>query len=184
MKIRTNQKYVNAQHRTRAQNLRTPVRRSKPITIGSSDGFGEPQQACYSTVTEGSPFNSAQSSGGPQILAPGEISELQSIDAIICREKLLTSREVAGILGISVSTLHSWRRTKFKFAPRFVRIAGPRVRYRLRDLRAWLGKLGEAAGGEYERRGGNAEFDNPEFRDGSDIDGGKLNPRASGLPVG
>jgi predicted DNA-binding transcriptional regulator AlpA len=140
---RKNQIYFEAACRYREQNRRAPVKRSNVSGIGSGDGRSEPQQARYSVVTKATGSAVAQPSDSPQFLTPGEISELQSIDAIVCREKLLTSREVAGILGVSVETLHSWRRTKFKGAPRFVRLAGPRVRYRLRDLRDWLDRLGE-----------------------------------------
>ena len=140
---RPGQHYLNPQHRWKAHNRRRPARRSTPFPVAASDAYGAAQAACYHAVAESAHSPVAETSQGPQFLTPSEISELQSIDAIVCREKLLTSREVAGILGVSVETLHSWRRTKFKGAPRFVRLAGPRVRYRLRDLRDWLDRLGE-----------------------------------------
>ena len=50
-------------------------------------------------------------------------------------EKLLTRRECAKLLGVSVASLHTW--TKLGRAPKRLRI-GRQIRYRERDVLAWL----------------------------------------------
>jgi predicted DNA-binding transcriptional regulator AlpA len=136
------QRYLNATHRIRAQNLHTPVKRSKFSPVASEYGCGEPKPRCNSTVTEAKGSRGAQTSQGPQFLAPSEFSEFQSIDEIIQREKLLTAAELAGILGVRRATIKDWRQKRRKRGPQFVRISRMCVRYRLRDVRAWLDKLG------------------------------------------
>jgi hypothetical protein len=82
--------------------------------------------------------------GAPQILPRGAkaLEDLRTVDEIIRREKLLTPREVAAVLGISLETLRSWRGKRYRRDLRFIKLAGARVRYRLRDLRRWLDNLG------------------------------------------
>ncbi len=142
-KERPNQRYLDARHRYRAQNRRTPLKRSKAFLVASPDGQGETQAACYGVVAGASGNTGAQPSGSRQFLSPGEIlEEFRSIDRIIQHEQLLTPTEVAAVLGISVHTLHSWRGKTYRRDLKFINLAGKRVRYRLRDLKAWLDKLG------------------------------------------
>jgi DNA-binding transcriptional regulator YiaG len=138
---RANQVYANAEHRKRDKNRRWPVRRQSPAGSDATEANASAEKRCTAGVTplQGDIDRSFDS---PQILAPGEISDLCKIDATIRRERLLTAAEVAKILNVSVSTLHGWRGRRYKRPLKFVRISGPRVRYRLRDLKDWLDKLG------------------------------------------
>jgi hypothetical protein len=78
------------------------------------------------------------------------LADLKTVDEVIRRERLLSTDEVAAILGVSVETLKSWRgngcrRGKaYRLDLPFVRFRATRglVRYRLRDLLEWLEKLG------------------------------------------
>ncbi len=139
---RRNQVYFDAKHRQRDRERRYPRFRVSVSREPNQDSLRESQQARAECGPQlASPLR-AQPSDSPQILTPSEISELQNIDEIICRAKLLTGREVAELLGVSVSTLHDWRRLKRNCGLRFVRFSGDRVRYRLRDLAMWIDKLG------------------------------------------
>jgi predicted DNA-binding transcriptional regulator AlpA len=53
-------------------------------------------------------------------------------------EDLLKPGRAAELLGISKSTLQSWRLAGT--GPRFIRISARAVRYRLRDLEAWIAR--------------------------------------------
>lgn len=58
-------------------------------------------------------------------------------------DRLLTPEEVAAFLGIPVKTLYQWR---YKgVGPHGVRI-GRHVRYRQREVEAWLQQLSDPAG--------------------------------------
>lgn len=143
---------MNAQHRYRAQNRRAPLKRSKLSPMGSPDALDEQQAACYGVVTKATGSVGPQSSDPPQCLTPDAkaLEDFRTVDRIIQRERLLSTGEVAEILGVSVGTLKSWRgnacrRGKaYKLDLPFVRFRAGRglVKYRLRDLQDWLDKLG------------------------------------------
>ncbi len=141
---RPGQRYLDPQHRYRAHNRRRPARRSNALPVAASDALDEPQQACYRAVAGPSGPIGAQTPEGPQILAASAFSEFQILDQIIQREKLLTPREVAAVLGVSINTLRSWRGKRWRKDLPYVKLAGQHTRYRLRDLRAWLDRLGVA----------------------------------------
>ncbi len=54
---------------------------------------------------------------------------------------LLDPPSAAAILGLSVHTLKDWR--IHGIGPRFIRISSRRVRYRPRDIEAWIGSREE-----------------------------------------
>jgi DNA-binding transcriptional regulator YiaG len=141
---RVGQRYVNARHRYRAHNRRKPARRSSGFPVAALDASGESQQACYHAVAESSHGIGPQTSANTSNWTPSEkaLDDFRTVDDIIRREKLLTPREVAAVLGVSIQTLRTWRCRTYRRDLKFVKLAGQRVRYRLRDLQAWLGKLG------------------------------------------
>lgn len=51
-------------------------------------------------------------------------------------ETLLTEREVAARLQVSIGTVRRWR--FLKTGPRFIKVSGSAVRYRPEDLKAYL----------------------------------------------
>lgn len=58
----------------------------------------------------------------------------------------LTAREVGALAGFSVKTLANWRSQKI--GPRYIKLSpgrGGRIRYRRRDVEAWLSSEQEAA---------------------------------------
>lgn len=55
--------------------------------------------------------------------------------AMVPRERLLTARELAGLLGVCVETIARWRRKRGLPA---IRLPGGHYRYRLSDVRAFL----------------------------------------------
>lgn len=57
-------------------------------------------------------------------------------------ERLLTPQEVSGLTGFSLQTLAHWRSEGREI--KFVRLAG-RVRYRARDVHAWIENRRESA---------------------------------------
>lgn len=52
-------------------------------------------------------------------------------------EKLMTPREAASVLGVSVQTLANWRATRLVDLP-FIKLGGKHVRYRPSAVNAWL----------------------------------------------
>ena len=51
-------------------------------------------------------------------------------------EKLMTSKQVADYLGVSEGTMYEYR--ALGIGPKYMRIGGRLVRYRLCDVDAWL----------------------------------------------
>lgn len=138
----SNQIFVNTEHRERDKNRRWPqVRLSSQALLGMASGNA--QQAVTPGVAPHQ-LEAVRIQGAPQILPRGAkaLEDLRTVDEIIRREKLLTPREVASVLGISLETLRSWRGKRYRRDLRFIKLAGARVRYRLRDLRRWLDNLG------------------------------------------
>ncbi len=73
---------------------------------------------------------------------------VEEVDGIIDRERLLTPREAARLLGVSPYTLHGWRgrNPRCGRGPEFIRVGGlpsggsrhGRIRYRLAALRQFI----------------------------------------------
>jgi len=64
-------------------------------------------------------------------------------------EALLTERDVARITGLSVATVRRWR--LLKQGPRFLKVSGSAVRYRVEDLRVYLDQRPTGGGHQSER---------------------------------
>jgi hypothetical protein len=69
---------------------------------------------------------------------------------------LLTAKELAGWLRLSLSTLESWRLRHPERGPPWILVAG-QVRYCLRDVRQWLLTDRPAAGGSSASRSPGSE---------------------------
>lgn len=65
------------------------------------------------------------------------------------RERLLTIAEVADFLGVPVGTVYQWRHKRT--GPKGIRV-GRHVRYRPREVEAWLESLARNAEGPGDRR--------------------------------
>jgi predicted DNA-binding transcriptional regulator AlpA len=143
-KKRPNQVYFSDECRKKDKNRRWPVKRQSLSPALPSDALKSAERRCTPGVTPDRGESVAQTQGERQFSPNGEnvLVELRAIDEIIRRERLLTAREVAAILGVSVSTLHGWRGKWYRRDLKYVKLAGARVRYRLRDLVDWLNKLG------------------------------------------
>jgi predicted DNA-binding transcriptional regulator AlpA len=64
-------------------------------------------------------------------------------------EALLNEHDVARITGLSVATVRRWR--LLRQGPRFLKISGSAVRYRVEDLRAYLDQRPTGGGHQSER---------------------------------
>lgn len=156
---RSNQIYFDGDCRKKDKNRRWPHVKGPVFAGVSGVASGCTKQAVLRVATALSE-QGGSTPEGPQIVAPGEktLMEFQTVDEAIRRERLLTSREVAEILGVSLGTLRSWRSKAWRRDLPFVKFPGPkgRARYRVRDLQNWLDKLGVTAKEAIdERRGGN-----------------------------
>ena len=54
------------------------------------------------------------------------------------KREMLTTQEAAAVLGIRPQTLHLWRSAGREPQPPYIKIGGRLVRYRRRDLEAYL----------------------------------------------
>jgi predicted DNA-binding transcriptional regulator AlpA len=61
------------------------------------------------------------------------------------QEKLLTTKEIAELYSISISTLNSLRSRKNKECPPYLKI-NHSVRYRVRDFEEWLENMKQTSG--------------------------------------
>lgn len=60
-----------------------------------------------------------------------------TINTDLADHRLISPAEAADILGISASTLRTWRSTRPGYGPRAVKVGGS-LRYRLTDLTEWI----------------------------------------------
>lgn len=72
----------------------------------------------------------------PQQTPSGQPHRIAPSSASLDPAELLTPEQAAGVLGLSVRTLATWRSTGRHALP-FIR-CGARIRYRRGDLAAWL----------------------------------------------
>ena len=126
---RTNQVYVNAQHRKRDKNRRWPVKRQSVSPELPRNGPTERSRAQTSGVTP---------------LLGTDMAQTQNQRVFEARRKresaeFLSRRQVADLLGVSVWSLIWWRRSHC--GPPCVKVGRNTVRYPREELDKWLASL-------------------------------------------
>ena len=126
---RSNQVYINAEHRKKDKNRRWPVKRRKDFRATSSDGLGKRTEPEISGVTP---------------LLDTEMAQTKQERRQAKRRKkssgeFLTSFQVAEMLGLSGWALLVWRRQHK--GPEFVRLGPNTIRYPVAAFNAWLASL-------------------------------------------
>ena len=127
---RSNQVYLNAEHRQKDKNRRWPVKRSPILPVALQDGFAERQGAQASGVTPLLGSEMAQMRlGGLEIeecaKAPRQAGPV-----------MLTTRELAEVIGVCVWTIKDWRRRGV--GPVWIKLSARCVRYPLALLLQYL----------------------------------------------
>ena len=132
---RSNQRYINAQHRHRAENRRYPVKRQKLSPVAVQDGLSGPQQADLASVTEAQgaiPLPGTEMAQTKQQRRNEAMRKHQS-------SEFLSPLQVARLLGISIWSLLLWR--KKGFGPPVLRVSRNIIRYPREGFEAWLAAL-------------------------------------------
>jgi len=135
---RKGQIYFEARCRQRDKNRRWPVKRLSASLETLRDAQGKRGKAKTSGVTPLPGTEMAQT----KKRAPNW-QRVEMLDTLLEEYRLLTARETARLLGVTVHTLHGWRSRNPRAGregPPFIRIGGRvgRVRYSLRVLREYL----------------------------------------------
>jgi hypothetical protein len=125
---RGNQKYLDASHREKMRNQRSPLKRVSKHKAALLDALGERQEANSAMVTMLRRSRTAKTKSRSQKPKYG-IKE---------SGEFLTAFQVAGLLGISSWMLQRWRTQGPLGGPPFVKIGKRTVRYPRQGFEAWL----------------------------------------------
>jgi predicted DNA-binding transcriptional regulator AlpA len=131
---RSNQVYVNAEHRKRDSNRRWPVKRQSTLPEALRDGPTERRKAETSHVTLLLGTQMAQSN--PRTLTMLDSAIPHSAVVSVLTAELLTTHQVAAILGCTRWTLNYWR--KQRQGPPFVMLTRGTIRYPRASFESWL----------------------------------------------
>jgi len=146
---RSNQVYLNAEHRERDKNRRWPVKRQSLLLVPLRDSRGARKKAKTTGVTPLLGTQMAQTKKREP-----DWPHVEMFDKLFEEDCLLTGRQVARLLAVSPGTLKGWRRTKkgrTGEGPEFIRVGGLRVRYSLRAVREYLSEHTLRRQGEGQR---------------------------------
>lgn len=140
---RSNQIYLNAEHRERDKNRRWPVKRQSVLPVALRNGLGNRQEAKTSGVT---PLRGTESPpGGKKAMRTGVelrlaqlglLAKVQFRDFSLPESDLLTGLEVSRFLRVSRWTLCAWRRAGQ--GPPFVKLTRNKIFYLRGRLGLWL----------------------------------------------
>ena len=86
----------------------------------------------------------------PQQFGMGKIDWLGVLRRDSTLQELLTERDVARIIGLSVASIRRFR--LLRTGPRFIKVSGSAVRYRPEDLKAYLDGRPSGGGLQWEAR--------------------------------
>jgi hypothetical protein len=128
---RSNQIYVNAEHRRRDSNRRWPVKRQSVLPAASRNGLGEHREAktSYVTLLLGTQMAPVDSEALRR-------EKLWKVKADSESGEMLTPSAVGCFLGVSRWTLWDWRRKRM--GPPFVKLSRHVVRYPQTGLSDYL----------------------------------------------
>ncbi len=126
---RSNQVYLNAEHRQRDKNRRWPVKRQIDFRATSRDRLGERRETETSGVT---PLLGTQMAQTKKERIRERMGRKQS-------SEFLSPLQVARLLGVSAWNLLLWR--KKGFGPPFLRVTHNIIRYPKQEFDTWLVSL-------------------------------------------
>jgi predicted DNA-binding transcriptional regulator AlpA len=131
---RSNQVYFNAAHRRRDKDRRWPRRRVSLLPVASTNGQQEHRKAKISGVQP--LLGTAMAQSNPRTLTMLDSAIPHSAVVSVLTAELLTTHQVAAILGCTRWTLNYWR--KQRQGPPFVMLTRGTIRYPRASFESWL----------------------------------------------